>query len=237
MTKLYEELAEWWPLLSSPDEYAEEATFFRQLLNSSSAKPPRTVLELGSGGGNNAFHLSPHFAMTLVEISPQMLAVSRGLNPLCEHVQGDMRSIRLGRTFDAVFVHDAIMYMTTESDLRDAMRTAYEHCAPGGSALFVPDYVHETYVESSDHGGSDADGRALRYLDWTFDPDPGDNTFVTDYAIMLRYEKGDVRVVYDRHIEGLFSREVWIRLLREVGFEPTIVPDRWDREIFICHRS
>jgi hypothetical protein len=46
--------------------------------------------------------------MTLVEPSVGMLAVSRALNPDLEHVQGDMRTVRLGRHFDAVFVHDAI---------------------------------------------------------------------------------------------------------------------------------
>src|SRR6266481_2515141 len=89
--------------------------------------PPRTVLELGSGG-NNAFHLKSEFEMTLVDLSPQMLAVSRALNPECEHRVGDMRTVNLGRTFDAVFVHDAISYMTSEADLVAATRNAYRHC-------------------------------------------------------------------------------------------------------------
>ena len=97
--RLYSELAEWWPLLSAPGDYDEEAGYFRELLVE--ACNPRTVLELGSGGGNNASHLKRHFDLTLVDRSPQMLAVSRALNPECEHVAGDMRSIRLGRQFDA----------------------------------------------------------------------------------------------------------------------------------------
>ena len=36
--------------------------------------------------------------MTLVDLSEEMLAVSRELNPECEHLQGDMRTLRLGRT-------------------------------------------------------------------------------------------------------------------------------------------
>jgi trans-aconitate methyltransferase len=45
------------------------------------------------------------FEMTLVDLSPQMLEVSKRQNPDCEHVVGDMRTVRLGREFDAVFVH------------------------------------------------------------------------------------------------------------------------------------
>src|SRR5215510_3991192 len=103
LPKLYGELASWFHLLSSPADYAEEAEFVRKLLTESGAVAPRTVLELGSGGGNNVSHLKAHFHMTLVDLSPGMLALSRTLNPECEHLQGDMKTLRLGRTFDAVF--------------------------------------------------------------------------------------------------------------------------------------
>src|SRR5690606_12595145 len=105
------------------------------------------------GGGNNASHLKAHARLTLVEPSEGMRAVSRALNPECEHLDGDMRTVRLGRTFDAVFVHDAVAYMTTEADLRRAMATAFLHTRPGGAALFAPDHVRETFVPGTDHGG------------------------------------------------------------------------------------
>src|SRR5438874_2977152 len=132
LPKLYGELASWFHLLSSPPDYAEEAEFARGLLVDASATPPVTVLELGSGGGNNASHLKAHFKMTLVDLSQGMLELSRKLNPECEHIEGDMKTLRLGRTFDAVFIHDAIMYMTSEHDLRLALETASVHCKPGG---------------------------------------------------------------------------------------------------------
>jgi SAM-dependent methyltransferase len=235
--KLYHELAEWWPLLSAPADYAEEAAFFAKLLNGSCSPPPRTVLELGSGGGNNALYLKRSFEMTLVDVSPQMLAVSRTLNSECEHREGDMRTVDLERTFDAVFVHDAIMYMTSAADLAAAIRTAYRHCRAGGVALFVPDCVRETFVEETRHGGHDgADGRSLRYLEWTVDPDPTDTTYRTDFAIVLRDRHGDARIVHDCHIEGLFPRVEWMRLLRETGFAPSIEIDQWGRELFISKR-
>ena len=235
--KLYDELADWWPLLSAVDDYAEEAAFFARVLNDACDPPPRTLLELGSGGGNNAFHLKSKFEMTLVDLSPQMLAVSRKLNPECEHREGDMRSVDLGRAFDAVFIHDAIMYMTSEADLRAAMRNAYRHCRGSGVVLFVPDCVRETFAGETEHGGHDGiDGRSLRYLEWTVDPDPEDTTFRTDYVIAMRERGGDVRVVHDYHIEGLFARADWMRLLREVGFEPSTIGDAWGRGLFVAKR-
>jgi trans-aconitate methyltransferase len=97
------------------------------------------LLELGSGGGNNASCLKHRFSMVLADISPEMLAVSRRLNPGCEHVEGDMRSIRLDRRFDYVFVHDAVSHMTNKADLREPIETACLHRSPGGAALFALD--------------------------------------------------------------------------------------------------
>jgi trans-aconitate methyltransferase len=234
--KLYTELASWWPLLSPHDDYAGEAEFIRETLCDACEEPPQTLLELGSGGGSNASHLKDHFRLTLVEISAGMLEVSRALNPECEHVAGDMRAARLGRLFDGVLVHDAIMYMTTEQDLRRAMETAFVHCRPGGAAIFLPDCVRENFLPATEHGGHDGEGRALRYLEWTWDPDPTDNTYVGDYVVVLREPDGAVRVVHDRHVEGLFGREDWLRLLREVGFRPEALTDPWEREVFVAVR-
>jgi hypothetical protein len=224
MPKLYTDLAPWWPLLSAPEDYEEEAAFYGRALVEGCSGPLRTLLELGSGGGNNASHLKTRFEMVLVEPSAGMRAVSRALNPECEHVQGDMRTVRLSRQFDAVFVHDAITYMTSADDLNAAIETAFVHCRPGGAALFAPDYVRETFEPSTEHGGSDGDGRALRYLAWCWDPDPSDTTYTVDYSYLLRERDGSVRAVHDRHIEGLFPREYWLKTMREAGFEPRVVP-------------
>jgi trans-aconitate methyltransferase len=131
---------------------------------SAARRPVREVLELGSGG-NNTSHMKRAFAMTLVEPAEKMREISRELNPECTHVAGDMRHVRLGHTFDAVFVHDAVMYMTTEDDLRAALGTVAIHLAPGGVALVAPDATTETFSEVTEHGGGeDASGRRARYL-------------------------------------------------------------------------
>ena len=240
LPKLYGELASWFHLLSSPPDYAEEAEFARSLLVDASTTAPVHVLELGSGGGNNASHLKAHFKMTLADLSEGMLELSRKLNPECEHIAGDMKTLRLGRTFDAVFIHDAIMYMTTENDLRLALETAAVHCKHGGAALVMPDVVRETFVSLTTHGGHDGetgDGRRIRYIEWTFDADPLDTTYTVDFAYLLRESNQPVRVVHDTHTFGIFPRDTWLRLLRDTGFEPRAVPDAWGREVFIGQKQ
>jgi SAM-dependent methyltransferase len=240
--RFYGDLAPWWPLISAPEEYAEEAAFAASLLRTTTSPAPGqrpTVLELGSGGGNNAFHLKGEFDLTLVDLSPEMVAVSQRLNPDCPHHVGDMRAIRLNTEFDAVFVHDAIEYMTSEDDLRSAVRTAYAHCRPGGVAVLVPDDIVENFAPSSECGGHDGpDGRGVRYLSWTTDPDPTDSTSTTEYAFLIRQPDGAVEVAQDTHVLGLFSRERWIAVLTDAGFDARSVAeitseDHRPREFFV----
>lgn len=240
-TAFYSDLAPWWPLLSPVDEYDEEAAFAATLLRAAE-RGVHDVLELGSGGGHNAFHLKDQFDLTLVDLSEPMLEVSRGINPECRHVRGDMRELRLGTDFDAVFVHDAVAYMTTEADLARAVETALVHCRPGGVAVFVPDEVSETFEPATEHGGSDGDdGRAARYLAWTSAPAPDATTVVTEYAFLLRDADGTTHVVHDTHHTGLFGRDTWLRLLVEAGFEAYVVAeqtteDRTPRQVFVGRR-
>jgi SAM-dependent methyltransferase len=239
--KLYNELASWWPLMSPPAEYTEEAAFYLKAIQGAARSPVHSALELGSGGGHNASHMKHHLReMVLVDVSPGMLAMSRALNPELEHHHGDMRTVRLNRQFDAVFVHDAICYMATEFDLRKTFETAFAHCKPGGIALFAPDYVRENFEPGTDHGGHDDGTRGMRWVEWRWDPDPGDTSYLVDYGYLLREEDGSVHVEHDRHLEGLFPRGDWLRWLAQAGFEPRVVPleltevDTQTLEVFVC---
>ena len=218
--RVYGDLAEWWPLISPPEEYAQEAGRLAAVFGTA-AILVHEVLDLGSGGGHVAAHLKRRLALTLVDLSGPMLAVSRQLNPECEHVQGDMRSVRLGREFDGVLVHDAVDYMTTRADLRQVIETAFEHCRPGGIAVFVPDHTAETFRESEGHGGgSDSSGRQASFSERDWDPDPADDWIQADYEFVLRDADGAVQVVRESHHLGAFSKSTWLSLLDEAGFEP-----------------
>jgi hypothetical protein len=129
------------------------------------------------------------------------------------------------------------MHMTSEEDLLAAMKTAFIHCRPGGLALFLPDLVKERFVAGVHHGGHDGHGRGLRYVEWTFDPDPEDDTYTVDFALILRDAAGDVRVEHDHHVFGLFARATWLALLSEAGFEARLLRDAWDREVFLATKA
>ena len=237
LPRLYRDLARWWPLFSPPRHYTEEAMDILPTMVSATQTPPRTLLELGAGAGSLAWHLKPHFELTLTDLSPQMLEQSRRINPECEHIAGDMRTLDLHREFDLVLIHDAIMYLTDADSVRAAIATAYRHCRRGGAAIVIPDHVKETYTPSTEEGGEDgADGAAARYLMWSWDPDPADNTFETAFAFIFRDADGTLHFEHEVHRCGLFARDAWLGWFREAGFDARSRMDPWQRDIFVARK-
>ena len=233
--RLYGDLAGWFHLLTAPHEYREEAEYYGKRIVEAASGPVRTALELGSGGGNNASHMKRRFTMTLSDLSAEMLDASRQINPELEHIQGDMRSLRIpGARFDAVFVHDAVSYLASETDVRAMAATAAFHCRPHGAIVVAPDHVRENFVPPYvERGGHDAPGgHGMRYLMWTTDPDPSDSTYITDFAYLLRDSDGTVRVEHDRHIFGIFPDSLWTDALEDAGFEVAAHTDPWGTRVF-----
>jgi hypothetical protein len=108
----------------------------------------------------------------------------------------------------------------------------------GYTVAVLPDFVRETFTPGTDDGGHDAsDGRGLRYLEWRWDPDPDDDTYLVDYAFLLRDATGSVRVVHDRHVEGLFARAQWLAWFEAAGLSASSTLDAWGRDVFLAKRE
>jgi len=201
-----------------------EAGFWRQALKDRLGPGRHRVLELGVGGGHLLSHLTADFQATAVDISPAMLENSRRLNPSVEHLEGDMRTLSLGRKFKAVLIHDAIAYMETEEDLRKTFATARAHLDPGGIFITVPDWFRETFKGTSvSHRTSSEAGRELTFIQMVTDPDPCDDTIETLFFYMIS-EDGKVTVEQDRHVTGLFSLDQWLEWMSKEGFEVEALP-------------
>lgn len=179
-------------------------------------------LELGVGGGHNLSHLTSEFDATAVDLSSQMLALSKSLNPGVEHSLGDMRTVRLGMTFDAVLIHDAIGYMLTEEDLMAAFETAACHLRAGGVLLVAPDWVLESFKDSNPpmvfHWVRNLGDLEVTVQEFLHDPDLDDTQMESTYTYIIK-ENGEQRVEQDTHVTGLFPMATWTRLLENAGFQ------------------
>ena len=65
--RLYYELAYLWPIISPPEEYAEEAGHLHDAIRDKLGPGRHELLELGVGGGHNLSHLTAQFECTAVD--------------------------------------------------------------------------------------------------------------------------------------------------------------------------
>ena len=221
---MYDDFAHLWPLISDPAGYEKEANLWRRALGEKLGPGRHEILELGVGGGNNLSHLTKDFQATAVDLSEKMLDNSRRLNPEVEHHVGDMRSVRLGRKFKAVLVHDAVDYLLTEEDLLQTFITAVVHLEPRGVLVIAPDQYRETFSQPQVSYSTRSKGDLeLTHIEYSYDPDPEDTTTETLNFYLLR-EHGHLRVDQDLHILGLFPLQTWIQRMEEAGFQVEIAP-------------
>ena len=221
--RLYGDLAHLWPAFSPPGDYADDADHWRQALRQRLGRGRHRVLELGSGGGHTLSHLTRDFEMTAVDLSEEMLTLSRQLNPGVAHHVGDMRTIRLDQTFDAVAIHDAVCYLLSEADLRDTFATVRAHLDRGGILLLCPDYLKESFTSPRVlHWICHQSQPRFTVIEYCHDPDPDDTTIESIFFFLLEEGSG-VRIEQDRHTTGLFPSDTWLRLLDEAGFDAELL--------------
>jgi SAM-dependent methyltransferase len=217
--RLYKDLARYFPIITPPEDYLEEGEYFAQVIKNTSPIESKTLLNLGCGAGSDDFSLKKYFKVTGVDLSPEMLKLARKLNPDVKYLQGDMRSVRLKKKFDAVAVFDAINYMLSKEDLRSLFATAHEHLKPGGLLILVievtPQNFRQNLTRSSVHQKDDIE---VVFIENIFDPEPADPTYEGTYIFLIR-EKGKLKIETDRHVCGMFSLNTWFDLLQEAGFK------------------
>ena len=231
LPRLYGDLAWLWPRLSPPGDYAAEAAALEGLMHQHLGPGPHRVLELGAGGGHTLVHLSDRAGgvhdCEAADLSGAMLEHCRALLPGVATHEGDMRTLRLGRRFDVVLIHDAVDYLLNEADVAAMVDTAAAHLRPGGLLLVAPTYTTETFVDGETAADEAAPPREDRpgepdvsYVSFVHDPDPGDTTFEMVLLYLMRdAATRELTVVEDRHLCGLFAAATWERLVVGAGFE------------------
>ncbi len=235
--RMYGDLAWTWPIFSGRDNYVVEAEDFTARIRSYSSIQVETLLHLGCGCGQLDWTLKKHFGVTGVDISPDMLAMARAQNPEVTYHLGDMRTVRLGRIFDAVMVADSIDYMLREQELRAAFETALLHLKPDGVFCTYAEHTCERFNQNDTQCSAHSRGGVdLAFFENSYDPDPTDTTFEYTAVYLIRRD-GALQIETDRHLCGLFPLQTWLDLLREVGFQVTLAETPEDAcPFFICRR-
>ncbi|HYM40642.1 MAG TPA: class I SAM-dependent methyltransferase [Thermoplasmata archaeon] len=126
--------------------YDGDVDFLEAVFRRTMRSPPRALLDLGCGTGNHDLPLARRgYEVTGLDLSQAQLAIARrkarNARLPVRFVHGDMRTFRLGRTFDAaVCMFVAIGYLTRSMDFVRCLRSLRRHLNPG--AVFVFEFWH-----------------------------------------------------------------------------------------------
>jgi ubiquinone/menaquinone biosynthesis C-methylase UbiE len=211
----YNELAWTEDLLADPAEYEDEVRVYVDLIKRTATEPPHTLLHLGSGAGGHDRIFKRHFAVTGVDLSSGMLNKARAAHPDIEYIEGDMRTLRLNRQFDAVAIPDSIDYMVSLDDLRQAIQTSVEHLKTGGVLLVVAK-TEETFQNNNFAYTGEKDGVHVTLLENNYINLFRPNSYEATLVYLIR-QQGELTIHTDHQILGLFPKATWDQVFKDAG--------------------
>jgi SAM-dependent methyltransferase len=236
--RLYAELSWLWPLWGEIEEYRAETEALGAVARRRAVGPVRTLLDVGCGGGKNLRHFRQGFEATGLDRSEAMLARARELNPDTPLICADMRDFNLGRTFDAIYLNDALPHLTSRVDLARACACASRHLRPGGVLLAVAEFTQERFCQNATKVTAGRRHPALPeviFIENLYDPDPSDETFEATILYLIR-ESGRLRIERDDWLCGLFPFSAWTESLAACGLNvavETALPEFGDLPLLV----
>jgi SAM-dependent methyltransferase len=183
----------------------------------------RTLLDVACGTGAHLEILRIWYQVEGVDLSPEMLEVARtrlGDVPL---QVADMRTLDLGRRFDAVTcLFSAIGYVTDPGEMRSTIQRLADHVAPGG-VLIVDGWVRPEDWGDDYRGGpdvaSDDDTMVVRL---SFSRRTGSITEM-DLHHLVRGAEGIEHFV-EHHRLALVPTEDYVAAIEAAGLRARAVP-------------
>lgn len=215
--RAYTDLAWTDSIIAPPKDYAEETEQFVKAIKENSHIETKTLLHLGCGAGGHDYTFKKHFKVTGVDISEEMLELAKEVNPEIKYICGDMRTVNLGESFDAVAIPDSIMHMITLDDLRKTINTASQHLKPGGVLLIVAHIKEEFRDNNFVYTGSKGDIEITIFENNTI-LKPDRTTYEAVVVYLIR-RKGKLEVHSDVCTGGLFPLATWLSLFKAQKFE------------------
>ncbi len=198
-----------------PSDYEDEVSHYISLIHKYAANHFTTLLHLGSGAGGMDWVFKRHFTITGVDISSGMIGKARSTHPDIEYIEGDIRSLRLNRQFDAVVIPDCIDYMVTLDDLNKAIKTAVHHLKLSGILLVVGKTL-ETFQNNNFAYTGEKDGIHITLLENNHINPSTQNSYEATLIYLIRQQE-KLTVHMDRHVLGLFSQKDWKKVFRDNG--------------------
>lgn len=223
-TTPFDAYSRYYDLLYRDKDYEAEVDYIASLLTRHGCVGQQ-LLEFGSGTGRHGRLLAGRgYQVTGIERSPEMVALAQsgdgGPGFTCQ--QGDIRTVRLGRTFDAVLsLFHVLSYQVDNAAIQAVFNRAAEHLRPGGLFLFDVWYSPAVYGQKPETRVKRLTGDGLE-ITRIAEPRsyPNDNRVDVHYTLFVRdMTSGAVAIFAETHPMRHFSLPELDLFAAGAGFE------------------
>ena len=229
--KLYQEWAWLWSEVTPPETYRAEADDLFEIISESLGRKPKSILELGAGGGYLLHDLQmvhPTIEITLIDSSPEMLVEAQRRNPNAKTILGDMTTIALNKQFDVVLLHDAVMYLSDRDAVQKTLEVMKRHCSFEGVVLIIPDCCRETFEERVLTAQCHTERASIHLTEWHWDPCEEDDLVSVEFSVLLREKNGQkVQSHHETHSMLVLSLGEWMSLFMENSWQQDFPSMPW----------
>ncbi len=208
---------------SGVKDYAGEADQLDAIVR---ARNPaaRSLLDVACGTGLHLRFLRGRYVVEGIDLSPDMIAVARSRLPDVQLRVGDMRTVDLGRTFDAVTcLFSSIGYVTEPAELRETVRRFAAHLNPGGVLVFDGWLRPEAWIDGfvpEPEVVSDGETTVIRL------PVNARDGRITEFDMhhLVRNAEG-VEYFVEHHRLALTPTEEYVAAVEDAGLGAEVLPD------------
>jgi SAM-dependent methyltransferase len=236
---MYERSAQFYDLIYSASRFKPAAEWAAEVDAIIRGRNPsaRTLLDVACGTGHHLSHLRDHYSVEGVDISEEMLRVARARLPDVPLHQGDMRSLELGRTFDAVTcLFSSIGYAQGPDELTATIDGFGRHLNGGGVLVLEgwvrPDAFNDRFrgepevvvSEEVDIVRLSRSERRGRYT-------------TADMHHLVRTDQG-IEHFAESHVMYMATTEEYVAAVETAGMRAEVLPDYMpDRDRVVGVRS
>lgn len=217
----FNEYSLYYDLLYRDKQYGAEIDYVHDLLGRNQVSG-QDILEFGSGTGKHGRLLADRgYSVTGIERSAEMVAQASAIDGFsCQ--QGDIRSVKLGCTFDAVLsLFHVISYQVSNADVSAVFARAGEHLLAGGLFVFDVWYSPAVYAQRPEVRVKrlvEGDLKITRLAEPVIYP--SENRVDVNYTIFAENtESGACQTVTENHSMRHFSLPELDLLASAAGFE------------------
>jgi SAM-dependent methyltransferase len=238
---VFDKYSQFYDAIYSQKNYSSEILFIKKMAN---IHAPASILDLGCGTGrHDLLFAKKGFRITGIDFSEGMIKQAiRKINESdlpAEFQHGDIRSIRLNKTFDLVISLFAVMsYQTTNADFEAALSTARAHLEKGSFFIFDAWYgpaVLKQKPENRTKRFQTDDGYIIRNA--TPELDEFNNKVTVHYKIQQFKGETETKEIKEAHSMryffapevAFFANKTGLEVIKVCPFlDPSRLPDESD---------